>query len=120
MINIRIAILLMALGLSGCDALDSLTAGTDATFGDQHFKSAISAIELHKIRNGSYPETLRDLEYLGEWDEIWMNAVKYEKVAGGYNLYVARGWISPPDLIYPEPFFRGLGLVETNVAKSTN
>jgi hypothetical protein len=36
----------------------------DAKFGDQNFKSAIAIIELHKVRFGSYPNTLADLKFL--------------------------------------------------------
>jgi hypothetical protein len=40
-----------------------MTGGVDAQFGDQHFKTAISLIELHKIRTGGYPESLKDLKF---------------------------------------------------------
>ena len=38
--------------------------GPDAMFGDQHLKTAVSLIELHKIRFGSYPRSLSELKYL--------------------------------------------------------
>ena len=42
----------------------------DAKFGDQHFKTAIALIELHKARNGQYPESLKALQFTGDWDAL--------------------------------------------------
>ncbi len=83
-------ILLLALSLSGCEFE---VPGADETFGKQNFVSAVSIIELHKIRNGAYPESLKELEFLGDWDGIWLSAVRYEKNGEGYNLYLERGWV---------------------------
>ena len=91
----------------------------DAQFGDQNFKSAIALIELHKVRFGSYPEHLSDLRFTGQWDQIWMSAVKYTKLPDGYELDLVRGWVGAPnDLAYPPEFWRGLGLRKTNVHRS--
>ena len=109
----RILILVVLVGLSGCDL--AFPPGADEKFGDQNFKSAVSAIELHKTRNGTYPDTLADLEYLGDWDGIWVNSVRYEKVESGYNLYVERGFMSEPELKLPAGYKVGLGLVDSNV-----
>jgi hypothetical protein len=46
------------------------TEPLDQKFGDQHLKTAVALIELHKVRYGEYPETLDDLRYTGEWDAI--------------------------------------------------
>lgn len=88
----------------------------DARFSDQHFKSAISAIELHKTRTGGYPDSLSELEYLGDWDQLWINSVRYEKVDGGYNLFVERGFVGESSLELPEGYKVGLGLVDSNVS----
>ena len=106
------ALLLLALLLTGCD---TWFAANDEKFGRQNFVSAISIIELHKTRNGSYPGSLQDLQYLGDWDAIWLSAVRYERVQGGYNLFVERGWMGEPDLKFPAGFKRGLGLKDSNV-----
>ncbi|MBO9492025.1 hypothetical protein J7384_16815 [Endozoicomonas sp. G2_1] len=87
----------------------------DAKFGTQNFVSAISIIELHKTRNGEYPNSLDDLEFLGDWDAIWLSAVKYEKSGEGYNLYLERGWVGKPSLEFPANFKIGLGIKKTNV-----
>ncbi len=91
----------------------------DATFGDQNFKSAIALIELHKVRFGSYPERLSDLRFTGQWDQIWMSAVKYTKLPDGYELDLVRGWVGTPDLTYPPEFWQGLGLRKSNVKNSS-
>jgi hypothetical protein len=62
--------------LAGCDFE---IPAVDEKFGTQNFVSAVSIIELHKLRNGEYPGTLKDLEYLGDWDGIWLSPVRYEK-----------------------------------------
>lgn len=90
----------------------------NAKFGKQHFVSAVAFIELHKIRNGAYPDALSDLQYLGDWDLIWLNAVRYEKSENGYNLYIENGWIGEPELAFPEAFRIGLGIKQTNVVWS--
>jgi len=89
--------------------------GADEKFGQQNFVSAVSIIELHKTRNGVYPESLKDLKYLGDWDAIWLSAVRYEKVEKGYNLFVERGWAGKPHLEFPIEFKQGLGLQDSNV-----
>ena len=38
-----------------------LTRPFDNQFGDQHLKTAVALIELHKTRFGRYPDSLRDL-----------------------------------------------------------
>ena len=77
--------------------------------------SAISIIELHKLRNGQYPESLEELEFLGDWDGIWLSAVSYEKNNEGYNLFLERGWAGKPILEFPSKFKQGLGIKDTNV-----
>ena len=99
--------------LAGCDF--EFPGGMDEKFGDQHFKSAIAAIELHNTRTGSYPESLRDLEYLGDWDLIWLDSVRYEKLGAGYNLFIERGWAGEPSLTLPAGYRTGLGLIDSNV-----
>ena len=83
-------------------------------FGDQHFKTVISLIELHKIRFGKYPNSLKDLRFTGDWDLIALQSVKYEKVDEGYTLNVTNGWMGKPSLEYPPGFWAGLGIKQTN------
>jgi len=98
--------------LAGCDFEVPLA---DEKFGTQNFVSAVSIIELHRLRNGEYPEKLGNLEFLGDWDGIWISAVRYEKNGDGYDLYVERGWAGKPNLEFPSRFKLGLGIKNTNV-----
>jgi hypothetical protein len=90
------------------------TQAFDNEFGDQYFKTAIALIELHKIRYGEYPEKLRDLKFVGEWDQLALQSVAYEKVGEGYILEVTRGWTGKPNLTYPPEFWQGLGIIQEN------
>ena len=105
----------LGLFLSACD----FQKEADAKFGDQHFKTAIALIELHKVRQGSYPATLKDLQFTGEWDAIALSAVEYTKLEQGYELYVTRGWVGQPKLSYPREFWQGLGVVKSNLKAGT-
>jgi hypothetical protein len=87
-------------------------------FGDQHFKTAIALIELHKIRNGDYPESLDSIKFSGDWDGIAGSNVKYKKLANGYELDLVNGWAGKPEkLVYPPEFWKGLGLQKSNMKK---
>ena len=85
--------------------------GPDAKFGDQHLKTSVALLELHKSRNGRYPRSLRDLKFLGDWDLIHVNAVSYRVDDSGskYCVTVERGWMGKPELEMPDEFWRGTG-----------
>jgi hypothetical protein len=101
--------------LAGC----SFKAEADKKFGDQNFKTAISLIELYKVRTGTYPESLRDLTFTGDWDQLAIHSVQYERVGSGYALNIVHGWVGVPQLSYPAEFWHGLGIVSTNAAGLT-
>ena len=87
-------------------------------FSDQHFKTAIALIELHKIRFGDYPATLDSLKYTGDWDQMIFTSVKYQKLDKGYELDLTNDLFGKPDsLEYPKEFWNGLGLVRSNMKK---
>jgi hypothetical protein len=109
--SLTAALLSVAIVFSGC----AFQKEADRKFGDQHFKTAISLIELHKIRFGEYPASLNDLKFLGEWDAIALNGVAYKRLDNGYELNATRGWVGKPELKYPAEFWRGLGLVKSNL-----
>ncbi|MHA6204699.1 hypothetical protein ACXU4B_09770 [Dyella soli] len=107
------AVLAVALLLgSGC----ALKREADAQFGDQNFKTAVALVELYKARHGYYPESLSGLTFIGKWDVLALNSVEYKRVDNGYELDIVRGWVGQPELSYPPDFWRGLGLVSSNVA----
>jgi hypothetical protein len=112
---VRLAcILAVATTLGGCGRFKD---EANAKFGDQHFKTAVALIELHRVRVGSYPMSLKELRYTGEWDAIALSAVEYERLADGYRLDVVRGWVGAPELSYPPDFWQGLGLKQSNVKR---
>jgi hypothetical protein len=80
-----------------------ITRGFDNMFGDQHLKTAVVLIELHKTRYGKYPDSLRDLKLTGQWDKIHLMSLKYIPSANrdAYYIEVERGWMGKPDLIMP-------------------
>ena len=86
----------------------------DQQFGDQHVKTSIALIELHKTRYGDYPNALSDLRFIGDWDRIALDSVEYEKLGDGYALKVTQGWTGKPELNYPAKFWRGLGIRKFN------
>jgi hypothetical protein len=112
-----IFILAITISITACFP-DGLEEKANQQFGDQHFKTAISLIELHKIREGEYPAQLDSLKYIGEWDRMIFHSVNYKKLDVGYELHLTKGWIGKPeDLTYPEDFWKGLGLVKSNLRK---
>jgi hypothetical protein len=102
----------LILFLSGCDIFSE----QETQFARNHFHSAVAHIELHKIRNGTYPTDLGEIEFLNELDGLWLNSVDYKKVGDGYNLYIAKGVLQKTNFTLPDSFFNGLGLKDTNVS----
>ena len=108
---------LSALLFSGC-GMEKFEEKANKQFGDQHFKTAIALIELHKVRFGEYPATLDRLKFTGDWDQIIFSSVKYQKLDTGYELDLTNGWMGKPNsLEYPDEFWKGLGLVRSNIKK---
>jgi hypothetical protein len=113
----KVLITIYALLLFASCIPDNFKKHTDVQFSDQHFKTAIALIELHKIRKGKYPDSLDSLKYLGDWDKIIYNTVEYKKLENGYELNLTRGFFSskPVELRYPKDFYNGLGLKRSNL-----
>lgn len=109
-------ILTVSLGSCNMKGFKKIQEESDKAFGDQHFKTAISLIELHKVRTGSYPENLDSLKYIGDWDRMIYGSVKYKKLGEGYELDLTRGWVGKPkNLKYPAEFWKGLGCTKSNL-----
>jgi hypothetical protein len=85
--------------------------GFDEKFGDQHLKTTVALVELHRLRYGHYPASLDELNYLGDWDPIALNSVKYHAnpQRTRYCIEVVRGWVGKPELTMPPEFWRGTG-----------
>jgi hypothetical protein len=92
-----------------------VTAVPDTVFGDQHLKTSVALIELHKVRTGSYPEKLQDIEFVGEWDRGALQRVDYIPAEDRQSYYVEvrRGWVGKPELRIPEGFWTGTGFDES-------
>jgi hypothetical protein len=103
--GIAIALAIHYVGASG------ITRPIDNQFGDQHLKTAVALIELHKVRYGRYPQKLSELRYTGQWDQLHVTSVHYVAAPDGSKYYVevTRGWMGKPTLDYPPEFWHGTG-----------
>jgi hypothetical protein len=111
---ICIAVLVLVAGgiLAVRSAIQSgITKGPDELFGDQHLKTAVALIELHKVRFGTYPGSLSDLKFTGQWDQIALQNVRYYPNANrtAYYIEVERGWVGKPHLKMQDEFWHGTG-----------
>jgi hypothetical protein len=91
--------------------VSGITRPFDDQFGDQHLKTTVALLELHKIRYGRYPQSLRDLRFTGQWDQLWLDGMRYVVSPDGSKYYVEveRGWIGKPVLSYSSEFWQGTG-----------
>ena len=88
-----------------------ITKGPDQMLGDQHLKTSVALVELHRTRYGEYPGSLEDLKFLGSWDKIALSSVRYYPSGDrlSYYIEVSRGWIGKPSLSIPDEFWQGTG-----------
>ena len=93
------------IGVSG------ITRPIDNKFGDQHLKTTVALIELYKVRFGRYPDSLRDLKFTGDWDQIALMNVRYYPSPNrdAYYIEVERGWIGKPTFTMSPEFWKGTG-----------
>ena len=120
-IIVTIILCVVVLGLVGMFVVihyvreSGITRPFDDQFGDQHLKTTVALLELHKIRYGRYPKSLRDLRFTGQWDELWLGGMLYLVSPDGskYYLEVERGWVGKPVLSYPPEFWQGTGYSPT-------
>jgi hypothetical protein len=108
-------VVLLGLGGAGLFAYQVVRMGfhkgPDAAFGDQHLKTVVALLELHRVRTGEYPAKLVGLKYPGAWDQIALSSVRYCPAADrkSYVVEVTRGWIGKPALTFPADFWSGTG-----------
>src|ERR1700759_2057072 len=83
-------LILLLVGYLGFRSIvaSGITKGPDAMFGDQHLKTAVALVELHKTRYGKYPDSLRDLKFTGQWDQIAIQSVGYYPNAARTGYYL--------------------------------
>ena len=88
---------------------------------DRDFKTTIGLIELHKLRNKSYPNSLQELNFLNYFDSIAIRDMEYIKVQNGYILNIMPDFnlqgdsIGMANLEYPKEFWQGLGIKGSNL-----
>ena len=60
------------------------------------------------------PDSLRDLKFTGQWDQIALQRVNYYPNADRSAFYVdvEQGWIGKPKLEMPDEFWKGTGYSE--------
>ena len=86
---------------------------------DQLFTFAIAFIELHRLRVGTYPDSLQALPFLSaHYRHLLVMGLRYEKLPEGYALEVVTPKGEKPALSYPPDFWKGLGIRRTNVDRS--
>jgi len=80
-------------------------------FGDQHLKTSVALIELHKVRYGTYPSKISDIKFTGDWDMIHLGSVDYyvNETRTRYYVGVGRGWVGKPTIELPQEFWQGTG-----------
>jgi hypothetical protein len=123
-----IVLLLLTATLQACipngvkDQLDKGMTEAGKIFGDMEFKKALGNIELHKLRTGHYPNSMRELKFLSSSDSTMFAAVEYIKLDSVYELNLklqfpsmGGGKQKPISLKYPPEFWNGLGCVRSNV-----
>jgi hypothetical protein len=88
-----------------------VTRPLDNMFGDQHLKTTVALVELHKIRNGLYPISLSELKFVGDWDRIALASVTYcaANDQKSYFVEVHRGWVGKPSFELPTDFWKNTG-----------
>lgn len=114
--------------LSGCipdnlkEKMNEGMANAQQMLGDWEFKKAIAQIELHKLRNGSYPNSLSELKFLSPMDSSMFTNVEYTRLDSVYELNLKMEFPSLTgketkriNLQYPPEFWKGLGCARSNV-----
>ncbi|WP_133259593.1 hypothetical protein [Pseudochryseolinea flava] len=104
------------------DRINENMENAENLLADQEFKRAIANVELHKLRFGSYPESLDDLKFLSVMDSSMRHFVQYHKLDSGYAMNVVvefpafgGGEANKMSLRYPQEFWNGLGCVKSNI-----
>lgn len=80
---------------------------------DQQFKSVLNNIEMFKLRNGYYPDSLGEITFVSDFDKSDFKAVEYINHFDRYelNLKAIPKNMEP----YPLEFWNGLGCTRSNL-----
>jgi hypothetical protein len=93
--GLSVAMLIGGFAIYHFIGVSGITRPLENKFGEQHLKTAVALIELHKVRYGRYPDSLRDLKFTGKWDQLALMSVRYYPSPNrdAYYIEVERGWI---------------------------
>jgi len=82
-----------------------------ADMADQRFRTAVALIELHRVQSGKYPDSLRQIRFVGMRGRETLSSVKYVPSADrtGYFVESSTGWGGNATAEMPEGFWKGLG-----------
>lgn len=101
--------------------MDASMRAVQQTMADMEFKKALAQIEMHKLRNGHYPDSLQQIRFLSAMDSTMYQYVSYMRIDSGYELNCIMQFPSFDDkgtvkinLHYPAEFWQGLGCVRSN------
>ncbi len=123
-IIIAVSIALLTFSCIPDNVKEKMAEGMKASqkmFAEHEFKKALSHIELHKLRNGQYPNSLSELQFLTAMDSSIFNTVTYTKIDTAYELnlkfemHSLDGQAEAVRLTLPAEFWDGLGCVKSNV-----
>lgn len=118
-----IALLTSCIPDSVKEKVNESVASAQNMLADNEFKKAIGHIELHKLRTGAYPESLKDIEFLTPMDSSMFAYVEYTRLDSVYELNIKMELVTfggetngkQVQLKYPPEFWKGLGCVRSNV-----
>ena len=94
---------------------DRVDHANSSAFGEQHLKTSVALIELHKVLYGKYPESIDDLKFIGEWDKIVLSSVTYHPSVylKPYYVEVELGWMGNLILKYRRSSGRERGMMRS-------
>jgi hypothetical protein len=78
---------------------------------DQHMKTTLALLELHRARTGRYPDSLKDLKFVGSWDLIALGRVHYfpNPDRSAYYIDIRSNKPEAQQVEYPPEFWQGTG-----------
>lgn len=119
--------LLLMLTLASCfsgdlkDKMSDTMKKMQTSLADQTFRRMLGEIEMHKLRNGSYPASLSELRFLNSLDSANLKSVEYHLLDSGYelNLHMKIPMLNGKQVDatpgYPDDFWKGLGCKQSNL-----
>lgn len=94
----------------------------DNEIAQQQLKGSAALIELHKLRTGTYPEKLSDLEFISSWDRFNLKRVQYTVSVkrNEYFITIEKGYFGDLNFIFPHQFWKGTGFDDFLLTRAKN